>query len=56
MLFFPLAAMAENNRLKLTASVIKAFGTIMSAHRGEVPCSITTAKVVGDKPSNLVLP
>ena len=40
-------AMAENGRLNRTEGVIKAFSQIMSAHRGEVMCSVTTAKVTG---------
>ena len=36
-------AMAENNRLAETAGVIKAFGTLMSAHRREVECTVTSA-------------
>uniref|UniRef100_A0A8C3SCD3 Oligomycin sensitivity conferral protein n=1 Tax=Chelydra serpentina TaxID=8475 RepID=A0A8C3SCD3_CHESE len=35
--------LAENGRLQQTPDVISAFGKIMSAHRGEVLCSITTA-------------
>nr|XP_005303393.1 ATP synthase subunit O, mitochondrial [Chrysemys picta bellii] len=35
--------LAENGRLQQTPGVISAFGKIMSAHRGEVLCSITTA-------------
>ena len=38
-------ALAENNRLKLTNSVVKAFSKLMSATRGEVICTVTTAKV-----------
>ena len=37
--------MAENNRLTKAPSVIKAYGTIMSAYRGEVSCTVTSAKV-----------
>ncbi len=40
-----LGALAENNRLTKTQGVIKAYQTIMSAHRGEVRCTVTTAKV-----------
>lgn len=39
-----LTTLAENGRHKLVSSVIASFGTIMSAHRGEVICEITTAK------------
>ncbi|XP_075767424.1 ATP synthase peripheral stalk subunit OSCP, mitochondrial [Pelodiscus sinensis] len=35
--------LAENGRLQRTPDVISAFGKIMSAYRGEVLCSITTA-------------
>ncbi|XP_019603398.2 ATP synthase peripheral stalk subunit OSCP, mitochondrial [Rhinolophus sinicus] len=34
--------LAENGRLNNTPGVITAFSTIMSVHRGEVPCSVTT--------------
>ncbi|XP_077198749.1 ATP synthase peripheral stalk subunit OSCP, mitochondrial [Paroedura picta] len=36
--------LAENGRLRYTPSVISAFGKIMSAYRGEVLCSVTTAQ------------
>ncbi|KAJ6662400.1 hypothetical protein lerEdw1_011813 [Lerista edwardsae] len=36
--------LAENGRLPYTPSVISAFGKIMSAYRGEVLCSVTTAQ------------
>ncbi|KAM4621677.1 ATP synthase subunit O, mitochondrial-like [Polymixia lowei] len=36
--------LADNGRLTLTADVITAFGKMMSAHRGEVICSVTTAQ------------
>ncbi|XP_077336072.1 ATP synthase peripheral stalk subunit OSCP, mitochondrial [Lithobates pipiens] len=35
--------LAENGRLTKTSDVINAFGKIMSAHRGEVLCSVTTS-------------
>ncbi|KAG9486212.1 LOW QUALITY PROTEIN: ATP synthase subunit O, mitochondrial [Eleutherodactylus coqui] len=35
--------LAENGRLRYTPEVIGAFGKIMSAFRGEVLCSVTTA-------------
>ncbi|XP_003462266.1 ATP synthase subunit O, mitochondrial [Cavia porcellus] len=35
--------LAENGRLENTQGVISAFSTIMSVHRGEVPCTVTTA-------------
>ena len=37
--------LAENNRLRLVHSVVTAFGKLMSAARGEVLCSVTSAKV-----------
>lgn len=37
--------LAENGRLRYTPAVISAFGKIMSAYRGEVLCSVTTAQV-----------
>lgn len=37
--------LADNGRLSLTPEVITAFGKMMSAHRGEVTCSVTTAQV-----------
>uniref|UniRef100_A0A4W6E4F4 ATP synthase peripheral stalk subunit OSCP, mitochondrial n=1 Tax=Lates calcarifer TaxID=8187 RepID=A0A4W6E4F4_LATCA len=36
--------LADNGRLTLTGDVITAFGKMMSAHRGEVICSVTTAQ------------
>ncbi|XP_010588598.1 ATP synthase subunit O, mitochondrial isoform X2 [Loxodonta africana] len=35
--------LAENGRLNSTPAVISAFSTIMSVHRGEIPCTVTTA-------------
>ena len=37
--------LADNGRLPITGDVIAAFGKMMSAHRGEVLCSVTTAQV-----------
>ncbi|XP_075920662.1 ATP synthase peripheral stalk subunit OSCP, mitochondrial [Petromyzon marinus] len=37
--------LAENGRLSKTRGVLDAFGQLMSAHRGEVSCTITTAQV-----------
>lgn len=37
--------MAENGRLSKVNSIIGAFDQIMAAHRGDVVCSVTTAKV-----------
>ncbi|KAM4048193.1 ATP synthase peripheral stalk subunit OSCP, mitochondrial [Anomaloglossus baeobatrachus] len=42
--------LAENGRLRYTPEVIGAFAKIMSAHRGEVVCSVTTASPL-DEPS-----
>ncbi|XP_039872490.1 ATP synthase subunit O, mitochondrial [Simochromis diagramma] len=36
--------LADNGRLTLTGDVINAFSKMMSAHRGEVICSVTTAQ------------
>ncbi|KAG9271029.1 ATP synthase subunit O, mitochondrial [Astyanax mexicanus] len=36
--------LAENGRLTLTPDVITAFSKMMSAHRGEVTCTVTTAQ------------
>ncbi|XP_062250202.1 ATP synthase subunit O, mitochondrial [Platichthys flesus] len=36
--------LADNGRLPRTGDVIVAFGKMMSAHRGEVLCSVTTAQ------------
>merc|ERR1712168_1666173 len=41
--------MAENGRLPKMGSIFGAFSTIMSAERGEVVCSVTTAKPLGDE-------
>ncbi|XP_041528673.1 ATP synthase subunit O, mitochondrial [Microtus oregoni] len=51
--FSPLTAnlmnvLAENGRLSNTQAVISAFSTIMSVHRGEVPCTVTTASPLDD--------
>lgn len=40
--------LAENGRLTLTPDVISAFSKMMSAHRGEVTCSVTTAQPLDD--------
>merc|ERR1712212_869416 len=36
--------LADNGRLPITGDVITAFGKMMSAHRGEVICTVTTAE------------
>ena len=38
-------ALAENGRFNMVGNVTNAFNTIMAAHRGEVVCEVTTAKV-----------
>ncbi|KAM5153480.1 ATP synthase peripheral stalk subunit OSCP, mitochondrial isoform 1-T1 [Callospermophilus lateralis] len=35
--------LAENGRLNNARGIISVFSTIMSVHRGEVPCTVTTA-------------
>nr|CAG4645144.1 EOG090X0EB8 [Leptodora kindtii] len=39
-----LQALAENGRLSRLDTVITTFKTMMAAHRGEVPCQVTSAK------------
>ena len=39
-----LLAMADNNRVGFIDAVVSSFATIMAAHRGEVVCTVTTAK------------
>lgn len=41
--------LAENGRLRYTPDIVSAFGKIMSAYRGEVVCTVTTAQV-GQEP------
>lgn len=43
--FCSIDVLADNGRLTLTGDVISAFSKMMSAHRGEVICTVTTAKV-----------
>ena len=38
-------ALPENNCLTKVSGVIKTFGTMMTAYRGEVNCVVITAKV-----------
>ncbi|ERE76648.1 ATP synthase subunit O, partial [Cricetulus griseus] len=40
--------LAENGRLDNTHGIISAFSTIMSVHRGEVPCMVTTASALNE--------
>lgn len=42
-----LNTLAENNRLGLLESIVEKFGTLMSAHRGEIELNITSAQVGG---------
>ncbi|XP_076021063.1 ATP synthase peripheral stalk subunit OSCP, mitochondrial [Genypterus blacodes] len=39
-----ISVLSDNGRLPITGDVITAFGKMMSAHRGEVICSVTTAQ------------
>ncbi|XP_001513754.5 ATP synthase subunit O, mitochondrial [Ornithorhynchus anatinus] len=41
-----ISLLAENGRLNNTPGVISAFATMMSVHRGEVQCSVTTASAL----------
>lgn len=43
-----LALLAENGRLSKIDGVINAFKQLMSAHRGEVICEVTTARALSD--------
>ncbi len=43
-MFCLLALLAENGRLNILGQVINSFNQIMTAHRGEVTCTVTTAK------------
>ena len=43
------STLAANSRLTRTPGVIRAYTTIMSAHRGEVPCTVTTAEPLDAK-------
>ncbi|XP_043834981.1 ATP synthase subunit O, mitochondrial-like [Dromiciops gliroides] len=43
-----LKVLAENGRLNNTPGVISAFFTMMSVHRGEVQCSVTTASTLDE--------
>ncbi|XP_064008550.1 ATP synthase subunit O, mitochondrial [Pogoniulus pusillus] len=40
--------LAENGRLRYTPDIVSAFGKIMSAYRGEVVCTVTTAQPLDD--------
>lgn len=41
-----LALIADNGRLKNLNQVISAFSVVMAAHRGEITCEVTSAKVI----------
>ena len=55
-LFFFLGCLAENNRLSKAIGVIGAYEKLMSAHRGEVECTVTSAKVLEKSEIPFVLP
>ncbi|GFO12369.1 ATP synthase subunit o, mitochondrial, partial [Plakobranchus ocellatus] len=40
--------LAENGRINKTPQVLSSFSKIMSAHRGEVVCSVVTAKALDE--------
>ncbi|KAL1972633.1 hypothetical protein VTN31DRAFT_7047 [Thermomyces dupontii] len=44
-----LNTLAENNRLGLLESIVEKFGTLMSAHRGEIELNITSAQELDNK-------
>jgi len=44
-----LSAMAENGRLPKLPAILRSFQTLMGAHRGEVTCTVTTAKPLDKK-------
>ncbi|KAK9240984.1 OSCP/delta subunit of ATPase [Lipomyces kononenkoae] len=44
-----LSVLAENNRLGLLSEIIEKFGTLMSAHNGEVEATITSATPLDSK-------
>ncbi|XP_059154696.1 ATP synthase subunit O, mitochondrial-like [Physella acuta] len=43
--------MAENGRMNKTQQVLSSFSKLMSAHRGEVTCSVVTAKPLDEESS-----
>ncbi|KAL4933463.1 F1F0 ATP synthase subunit 5 [Aspergillus undulatus] len=47
-----LATLAENNRLGLLGEVVEKFGALMSAHRGEIELTITSAQELDSKTLN----
>jgi len=47
-------ALAENNRLPEYQEILSCFGELMSAHRNEVNCTITSAKALDTKTLNAV--
>jgi F-type H+-transporting ATPase subunit O len=44
-----LVCMAENNALPKTEGILSAYGDLMSSHRNEVSCTITSAKALDKK-------
>ena len=42
---YVLASLAENGRINKVSNVLATFAQLMSAHRGEVVCTVKTAKV-----------
>ncbi|XP_050406653.1 ATP synthase subunit O, mitochondrial [Patella vulgata] len=50
-----LAVLAENGRIKKINGVVSAFEKLMSAHRGEVQCVVTTAKPLDNASKKEVL-
>ncbi|QKX59908.1 uncharacterized protein TRUGW13939_07050 [Talaromyces rugulosus] len=44
-----LTTLAENNRLGLLAGVVEKFGTLISAHKGEIELNITSAQELDNK-------
>lgn len=42
-------SLAENNRLPRAQGVVRAYQTLMQAHRGEVSCTVTTAQPLDSK-------
>lgn len=41
-----LGLLAENGRLRKLNNIINSFKIIMAAHRGDLSCVVTTAKVI----------
>merc|ERR1712123_473291 len=45
-----LLAMADNNRVPYIDAVATSYATLMAAHRGEIVCTVTTAKPLETDP------